>query len=113
MENRRIGQTITFALTVLLLWGQANPVNAEDAIDRLLQSGRVPKDRIREHGYSDFTDPIGRFLDLLAAGVFSEARAIQPDACAAWLATREDSPLTGKFWVWDTEIDLNTLCAHR
>jgi hypothetical protein len=79
----------------------------------MLQRGQIPADMVHKHGYSDFTDPLGRFLDLLAAGAFAEARAIQPDACAAWLATRQSSALTGRFWVWDTEIDLDTLCAHR
>ena len=65
------------------------------------------------HGYSDFTDPLGRFLDLLAAGAFVEARAIQPNACAAWQVTRQDSAFTGKFWIWDTEIDLDVLCRRQ
>jgi hypothetical protein len=88
-------------------------VNAEDAVDHLLRLGRVPAGRVVDHGYSDFTDPLGRFLDLLAAGAFAEARSLQPAACAAWLATRQSSAFSGKVWVWDTEIDLDRLCAPR
>jgi hypothetical protein len=84
---------------------------ADDKIDRLVQHDLLPADMINPHGYSDFTDPLGRFLDLLAAGAFDEARAIQPDACAAWIATRQNSAFSGKFWVWKTEISLDTLCA--
>jgi hypothetical protein len=95
-----------------LLWVKAYPVRADDDIDLMLRLGRVPPDRIQSHGYSDFTDPLGRFMDLLAAGAFPEARRIQPEACAAWLTTRQTSALTGKFWVWNTEINLDTICAH-
>jgi hypothetical protein len=49
----------------------------------------------------------------LAAGAFEEAKAIQPDACAAWAATRQNSAFSGKFWVWNTEISLDTLCTNR
>lgn len=111
MDRTWTCRAIVLAGLALLLWGAFSPGRAEDRIDLLLRSGRIPKSMMHEHGYSDFTDPIGKFMDLLAAGAFAEARAIQPAACANWLATRRDSPLTGKFWVWDTEIDLNTLCA--
>jgi hypothetical protein len=84
---------------------------AEDKIDALLHHGQLPADMIHPHGYSDFTDPLGRFLDLLAAGAFDEARLIQPDACAVWAATRQTSAFSGRFWVWSTEIDLDTLCG--
>jgi hypothetical protein len=113
MEDRPIRQTIAFAAIAFLIWGESNSAIAEDEIDLMLQHGQVPSDMTHRHGYSDFTDPLGRFLDLLAAGAFDEARSIQPDACAAWLETRQNSPLTGKFWVWNTEISLNTLCANR
>lgn len=113
MENLPLRQTVILAITASLLGGAPTSANAQDAIDRMLQRGQIPADMVHKHGYSDFTDPLGRFLDLLAAGAFAEARAIQPDACAAWLATRQSSALTGRFWVWDTEIDLDTLCAHR
>lgn len=108
MESKRICQALALAV---LLWGQASSGTAEDEIERLQRGDRVPKDLMRQHGYSDFTDPVGRFLDLLAAGALADARALQPDACATWLATRQESPLTGKFSVWDTVIDLNVLCA--
>ena len=101
------------AATASLLFGETNPAPAEDEIDLMLQRGQIPADMINRQGYSDFTDPLGRFLDPLAARAFVEARSIQPDACATWLATRQNSPLTGKFWVWNTEVNLDTLCAHR
>jgi hypothetical protein len=102
---------IGLVAAALLLWGEAGSAAAPDEIDLLLQRGQVPADMRNQHGYSDFTDPLGRFLDLLAAGAFAEARAIQPDACAAWQAGRQDSPFSGKFWIWDTEIDLDRLCG--
>jgi hypothetical protein len=113
VTGRPIRQAIVVAATASLLLGETNPAPAEDEIDLMLQRGQIPAGMINRHGYSDFTDPLGRFLDLLAAGAFDEARSIQPDACATWLATRQNSPLTGKFWVWNTEINLDTLCAHR
>jgi hypothetical protein len=113
MAKRWIRQRTALAIAALLFLDRPKPVSAEDEIDLMLQQGRVPADTIHRHGYSDFTDPLGRFLDLLAAGAFEEARVIQPDACAIWLAKRQDSPLTGKFWVWNTEINLDTLCARR
>jgi len=113
VEDRPIRQTIMLAITAILLGGEPTSASAQDEIDLMLQRGQIPANMIQKHGYSDFTDPLGRFLDLLAAGAFAEARAIQPDACAAWLATRQSSALTGKFWVWNTEIDLDRLCAHR
>lgn len=94
-----------------LLWGGQIQARAEDQIDLMLQ--QVPAGMSVRHGYSDFTDPLGRFLDLLAAGAFAEARTIQPDACSAWLATRENSAFSGKFRAWNTEINLDTLCARR
>jgi len=113
VKDRSIRQTIALAAAVFLLWVEPNSANAEDEIDLLLQRGQVPATMVRRHGYSDFTDPLGRFLDLLAAGAFAEARSIEPDACAAWLATRQTSALTGKFRVWNTDLNLDTLCAHR
>jgi hypothetical protein len=113
VTGRSIQRAIVLAVTAFLLLGETNPAAAEDEIDLMLQRGQVPADMTHRHGYSDFTDPLGRFMDLLAAGAFVEARAIEPEACATWLATRQNSPLTGKFRVWNTEIDLDTLCAHR
>jgi len=104
-------RVVAAALLILLL---ARPVWAEeDQIDRLLHGGRVPKEMIRDRAHSDFTDPLGKFLDFLAAGAFTQARALQPDACSAWRATRQQSAWTGKVVVWGTEIDLDTLCARR
>lgn len=113
MKVHTLGRAIALAATGFLMWAAINPARPDDAIDRMLQSGLVPADMTRRHGYSDFTDPLGRFMDLLAAGAIDEARAVQPDACAAWLATRRNSAFTGKFWAWNTEIDLDTLCARR
>jgi hypothetical protein len=110
--NRTRG-AIVVAATVSLLLSETHPARAEDEIDQMLQHAQIPADRVNRHGYSDFTDPLGRFLDLLAAGAFAEARSIQPEACATWLATRQDSSLSGKFRVWNTEINLDTLCAHH
>ncbi len=111
MKHRSIKQAI--AIITFLVSGGPTSANAQDEIDLMLRRGQVPADMIKRHGYSDFTDPLGRFLDLLAAGAFAEARAIQPEACATWLATRQNSSFTGKFWVWNTELNLDTLCAHR
>jgi hypothetical protein len=92
-------------------WLSLAGARAEDRIDQL--RSQYPSDMMNRHGYSDFTDPLGRFLDLLAAGAFDEARAIQPDACAAWAATRQTSPFSGKFWIANTLISLDTLCAGK
>jgi len=110
VEDRPIRQIIILA--ACLFGGGAFPANAQDQIDRMLDHGRVPTDLRQAHGYSDFTDPLGRFIDLLAAGDIAQARAIEPAACAAWVATRQTSALTGTFWAWNTEISLDTLCAH-
>ncbi len=101
------------AVTALLLWGKPVPVKAQDEIDLMLKRGQIPAERTHTHGYSDFTNPLGRFMDLLAAGAVTDARAIQADACATWLATRQTSPLAGKFWAGNVEINLDTICAHR
>jgi hypothetical protein len=81
---------------------------AADPIDQFRKS--MPPDMVNEHGYSDFTDPLGRFLDLLAAGAFEDAKSIQAQACAAWVATRKTSAFTGKFTIWDQPADLDTIC---
>src|SRR4051794_41019384 len=100
--HRGFGGTVASAAIVFLLLNQPVSAAAEDEIDRLLRSGQVPSDMTNQHGYSDFTDPLGRYLDLVAAGAFVEAKAIQPDACAAWLATRPHSAFSGRVWVWNT-----------
>jgi hypothetical protein len=84
---------------------------AADEIDELAQRSHIPPALRQPHGYSDFTDPLGRFLDFLAAGAFADAKSLKPQACAEWLANRQTSALTGKVQIWDTEIDLNKLCA--
>lgn len=104
---------VVFVVLVFLCSGQRSSGQGEDPVDRLLREGRVPREMILERGHSDFTEPLGRFMDFLAAGAFAEARAVWPAACAAWRATRQDSPLTGRFWVWNTEFDLNVLCVQR
>jgi hypothetical protein len=112
VHDRALRQTSVVAATAIWLLGSQMLAHADDQIDLMLKHSTIPADLINKHGYSDFTDPLGRFLDLLAAGAFAEARAIQPEACAAWLATRQHSAFTGKFWVWNTEIDLDTLCGR-
>jgi hypothetical protein len=112
VQQRPTLRAIGLAAFAFVFWGAAGAARAEDEIDRMLRHSQIPADMIHTHAYSDFTDPLGRFLDMLAAGAFEEARSIQPDACAAWLATRQNSAMTGKFWVWNTEINLDTLCAH-
>lgn len=86
-------------------------VNAQDTIDQLRST--IPPDLINPHGYSDFTDPLGRFLDLLAAGAFEDAKAIQPEACATWAATRKTSAFSGKVTIWNTQTDLDTICTNK
>lgn len=114
MEDQPKRRPIAWAAAVaLLLSGPSSAAMAQDEIDLMLRHGRVPADRTVSHGYSDFTDPLGRFMDLLAAGAFAEAKSLQPQACADWREARRTSPLTGKFWVWNTQIDLDTLCAPR
>jgi hypothetical protein len=113
VEHRPIRRTMLIAVAACLLWGKPIPVKGQDQIDLMVQRGQIPAEFTHRHGYSDFTDPLGRFMDLLAAGAVADARAIQADACATWLATRQTSPLAGKFWAWNVEIDLDTLCAHR
>lgn|SRR6185437_13407160 len=108
-ENR-----LLTAMTVAALVTMPAPVRAADAIDELSQRSTMPPDLRQPHGHSDFTDPLGRFLDFLAAGAFADAKRLKPEACAAWSAKRQtSSALTGKVLIWDTEIDLDKLCADR
>jgi hypothetical protein len=115
VEEQSIRQTVVIAAAAYLLLGEPLPAKAkaEDQIDLMLQRGQIPVELTPRHGYSDFTNPLGKFMDLLAAGAVSDARAIQADACATWLATRQTSALSGKFWAWNVEINLDTLCARR
>ena len=100
-------------VAVVAIGTMLRAARAMDEIDDLAQRSNMPSALRQQHGYSDFTDPLGRFLDLLAAGAFVDAKALKPQACAEWLANRQTSGLTGRVQIWDTEIDLNTLCAHR
>jgi hypothetical protein len=105
---------LTVATAALVAFGTMLPsAGAADEIDDLAQRSNMPPALRQPHGYSDFTDPLGRFLDLLAAGAFADAKSLKPEACATWLAKRQTLALTGKVHIWDTEIDLNTLCAAR
>jgi len=111
-QNRSPRKTIVFATTALLFFVEHTPARAQDQIEQLLQQGQIPANMTHQHGYSDFTDPLGKFLDLLAAGAFADARAIQPEACKTWLTTRQNSAFTGTFWIWNTQLNLDTLCAQ-
>jgi len=112
-RRQAIRRAILLVATILVSEACLNGAVADDQIDMMLRRGQIPREMIREHGYSDFTDPLGQFLDLLAAGALVEAKTIQPEACATWLTTRQASPLTGKFRVWNTEIDLDALCRDQ
>jgi hypothetical protein len=105
MTHRRIAPAL---LALLMTTG---PVVAQDAIERLTQ--QAPGNEPRHHAHSDFTDPLGRFLDYLAAGAFVDARAIQPAACAAWRTSPQSAAFTGHIKVWDTDLDLDTLCGRH
>jgi hypothetical protein len=107
----RVLSVTVLAVCLTLAWQP--PAEADDDIDLMMRQGRIPANVTGRHGYSDFTDPLGRFLDLLAAGALVEARSIQREACAEWVATRQNSAFAGKFWVWDTEISLDRLCASH
>jgi hypothetical protein len=62
--------------------------------------------------HSDFYDePIGRFMDLLAAGAIAEARPLQPQVCAAWKADRSQSAWTGNFSIDGAPLSLDRLCG--
>jgi hypothetical protein len=113
VKDPSVRPTIILAVTACLLWAEPFPAAAQDQIDLMLQRGQIPVALAHRHGYSDFTNPLGRFMDLVAAGAITDARAIQADACKTWLATRSTSALSGKFWAWGEEINLDALCAHR
>ena len=103
---------IMSVVLALVVSGQRSSGQGEDPIDRLLRDGRLPREMMRERAHSDFSESVGKFMDFLAAGAFDEARALRPAACAAWRATRHESALTGRFWVWNTELDLDMLCPN-
>lgn len=117
MNHRSAWQTAICAAVALLLLEGSLRAAEPDAVERLLQRSQAAATATAtatgapRHAHSDFTDPLGRFMDFLAAGAFVDARTIQPAACATWLATRQGSAFSGRFRVWDTEVDLDTLCA--
>ncbi|MBS0640431.1 MAG: hypothetical protein JSS43_11200 [Proteobacteria bacterium] len=96
---------------VLLLC--AAPAMGEDEIDSILRRAQLPVNPKLTMGYSDHTDPLGRFLDMLAFGAAADAKALKPAACKRWLETRQDSVWSGKFWVRNVEVNLNTLCGGQ
>lgn len=97
------------SVALVAITGTANAAS-QDPIEALLQHPPPRAGDPRHHAHSDFTDPLGRFMDSLAAGAFADARALQPAACNAWRTSRQTTAVSGKFRVWDTEIDLDTLC---
>jgi hypothetical protein len=102
------------ALVVALGFAWREAAGATDEIDRLTRTGQLPADIRPRHAYSDFTDnPVGRFMDMLAAGGLTEAKELQPAACSAWAGMRDRSSLTGTFWVGSTRIDMDTVCGPR
>ena len=113
MGDQFLPKAVRLAVVAALLAAEPFIAIAQDEIDILIRRGQMHPEWVNEHGYSDFTDPVGRFLDLLAAGAFREAKSMERDACAAWQTTRQNSPYTGRVWVWDTEIQLDKLCAHH
>jgi hypothetical protein len=95
---------------LLITLAIAAPATAQaDELDRL-QDARPDTSG---HGmHSDFYDqPIGRFMDLLAAGAIAEARPLRPQVCAAWAADRDHSALTGTFSVSGVSLSLDRLCG--
>jgi hypothetical protein len=88
----------------------AAPATAQaDELDRL--QGTQP-DTSGRGMHSDFYDqPIGRFMDLLAAGAIAEARPLQPQVCAAWKADRDSSAWTGNFSIGGVPLNLDRLCG--
>ena len=61
------------------------------AVHCYLERATLPPALRYQHDYSDFTDQLGRFMDLLSAGAVNDARAVEPDACRTWLTTRDRS----------------------
>ena len=97
-----------------LLLGFAGWVSTAQAQDELARLSRNAQQDTSYRGmHSDFSDdePIGRFMDLLAAGAITEARSLQPQVCASWTRGRTTSPLSGRFSVNGVELSLNRLCG--
>ena len=102
--SRVAGLRLLAALTI------AAPTTAQaDELDRL--PGARP-DTSGQGMHSDFYDqPIGRFMDLLAAGAIAEARPLRPQVCAAWTADRDRSAWTGNFSIGGVPLSLDRLCG--
>jgi hypothetical protein len=98
----------TTALAVTLCLLGVGAAGAQDPLDQLSPNGGGP---VTRPGYSDFTTPLGRFMDLLAADDIAGARAIRPAACADWSARRQESGWSGRFSVRGVMFDLDAVCA--
>jgi hypothetical protein len=109
----RAGRLAVVAAAVAGFATMSAAAHAMDEIDDLAQRSNIPPALRQPHPHSDFTDPLGRFLDFLAAGAFADAKALRPEACAEWRAKRQTLALSGKVQIWDAEIDLNALCPDR
>lgn len=110
---RRIaGCGLLVALVIANICAGSLAVAAEtDELDRLRAVMPSP-DTSGQGMHSDFWDePIGRFMDLLGAGAITEARALQPQACAAWRTGRNTSPLSGRLSVQGAELSLDRICG--
>ena len=95
---------------VLVALGVAAPAAVQaDELDSVRGAG---PDTSGRGMHSDFYDqPIGRFMDLLAAGAIAEAKPLRPQVCAAWAADRGASALTGNFSVDGVPLSLDRLCG--
>lgn len=105
----RHGMLTGCAAAVLLC---ATAARADDEIDSILRRAQLPVNPKLTTGYSDHTDKLGRFLDMLAFGAAADAKALKPTACKQWLETRQDSVWSGRFWVRNVEVSLDTLCGE-
>lgn len=114
METQHHLRSAVLAASVSVsLCAGAPLARAQSAIDALIQQGEGPADISPGHAYSDYSDPLGRFMDSLAAGAYADAKSLQPDACKSWSASRQTTAVSGKFWVRGTLIDIEALCADR
>ena len=91
--------------------GWVSAAQAEDELARLARNAQQDTSYLGMH--SDFRDddPVGRFMDMLAAGAIVEARGLEPRACAAWTRGWSTSPLSGLFSINGVELSLNRLCG--
>jgi hypothetical protein len=104
-----LGLAVSF-LALTVVGSEGAHAASPNPIESLLQHPPPQAGDPYHHAHSDFTDPLGRFMDSLAAGAFADARALQPQACATWRYARQTTAVSGRFRVWDTEIDLDQLC---